>query len=219
MIKPNSHNEIMIHKWFAGTMNCRKGIDKWMDEQMDIYLHWIDGTKQEIYIMLCTRWGHQIETLSAVLALCAGNSPVTGEFPSERPVTRSFDAFFHLCLNKRMSKQSCGWWFETPSRSLWRHCNASGFGATYHFLCQNHWQETTIFNMASDCQKTVDKNMNFTENRVSKSIHCFATITHFRKLHGSCNNFAPITINKCFNIPMLFSFHRTRQVRQSKWDN
>ena len=36
-------------------------------------------------------WRHQIETFSALLALCAGNSPVNGEFPAERPVTRSFD--------------------------------------------------------------------------------------------------------------------------------
>ena len=54
---------------------------------------------------------------------CEGNSLVTGEFPSQRPVTRSFDVFFDLCLNKRLSKQSRGWRFETPSRSLWRHCN------------------------------------------------------------------------------------------------
>ena len=38
-----------------------------------------------------TWWRHQMETFSALLALCAGNSPVTGEFPSQRPVTRSFD--------------------------------------------------------------------------------------------------------------------------------
>ena len=57
------------------------------------------------------------------MALSAGISPVTGEFPSRRPVTRSFDIFFDLRLNKRLSKQSWGWWFEGPSRSLWRHCN------------------------------------------------------------------------------------------------
>ena len=49
---------------------------------------------------------------------------VTGEFPSQRPVTRSFDVFFDLCLNKQLSKQSWVWWFETPSRPLWHHCNA-----------------------------------------------------------------------------------------------
>ena len=57
--------------------------------------------------------------ISASLALCAGNSPVTGEFPSQRPVTRSFDVFFDLHL----SKQLWGWWFGTPSSSLRRHCN------------------------------------------------------------------------------------------------
>ena len=54
-----------------------------------------------------------------------GNSPVTGEFPSQRPVTRSFDVFSDLCLNKRLSKQSWSRWFETPSHSLWRQCNGS----------------------------------------------------------------------------------------------
>ena len=45
-----------------------------------------------------SRWRHQMETFSALLALCEGNSPVTGEFPSQRPVTRSFDVFFDLRL-------------------------------------------------------------------------------------------------------------------------
>ena len=49
-------------------------------------------------------WRHQMKTFSALLALCAGNSPVTGEFPAQRPVTRSFDVFFDLLLNKRLSK-------------------------------------------------------------------------------------------------------------------
>ena len=69
-------------------------------------------------------WRHQMETFSALLALCAGNSPVTGEFPAQRPVTHSFDVFFHLRPNKQLSKQSWGWWFETLSHSLWRHSNA-----------------------------------------------------------------------------------------------
>ena len=65
---------------------------------------------------------HQMETLSASLALCAGNSTVTGELTSQMPVARGFDVFIDLRL-KRLSKQSWGWLFETPSRSLWRHCN------------------------------------------------------------------------------------------------
>ena len=65
------------------------------------------------------KWKH----FSALLVLCAGNSPVTGEFLAQKPVTRSFVVFFDLRLNKRLSKQSWGCWFETTSCSLWRHCN------------------------------------------------------------------------------------------------
>ena len=68
-------------------------------------------------------WRHQMETFSALLAICAGNSPVLGEFPTQRPVTRSFDVFFDLRLNKRLSKQWWGWWCETLSRPIWRHSN------------------------------------------------------------------------------------------------
>ena len=64
-----------------------------------------------------------MEKFSALLAIYAGNSPVTGEFPAQKPVTRSFDVFFDLRLNKRLSKQSWGWWFETLQRPLWRHSN------------------------------------------------------------------------------------------------
>ena len=42
---------------------------------------------------------------------------------TQRPDTRSFDIFFDILLNKRLSKKPWGWWFETPSRSLWRQCN------------------------------------------------------------------------------------------------
>ena len=70
-------------------------------------------------------WRHQMETFSALLAICAGNPPVPGDFPAQRPVTRSFDVFFDLHPNKRLSKQWWGWWFETPSSPLWRHCNGA----------------------------------------------------------------------------------------------
>ena len=64
-----------------------------------------------------------METFFALLAFCAGNSPINGEFLVQRPVTRSFDVFFDLHLNKRLSKQPKRWWFETPLRPLWRNCN------------------------------------------------------------------------------------------------
>ena len=50
-----------------------------------------------------------METFSALPALYEENPPVNGGFPSQRPVTRSFDIFFDLRLNKRLSKQSKRW--------------------------------------------------------------------------------------------------------------
>ena len=89
-------------------------------------------------------WRHQMETFSASLAICVGNSPITGEFPSQRPVTRSFDVFFDVCRNKRLSKQSWGWWFEAPSRSLWRHCNVTGKSTKYQNAMYHTLSAVTI---------------------------------------------------------------------------
>ena len=84
-------------------------------------------------------WLHQMETFSALLAFCAGNSPVTGQFPAQRPVTRSFDVFFDLCLNKCLSKQSWGWWFETPSRPLWCDGNVTTSMGTFVIMRPQWW--------------------------------------------------------------------------------
>ena len=73
---------------------------------------------------LISLWHHQMETFSALLALCDGNPPVTGEVLSKRLVTRSIDVLMSdPRLNKRLSKQSRRRWFEMTSRSLWSHCN------------------------------------------------------------------------------------------------
>ena len=84
-----------------------------------------------------------------------------GEFPTQRPVTRSFDVFFDLRLNKRLSKQPWGWWFETQSWSLWRHGNVikpcqgivTSAKMLYKiswrlccalFCCLTHWDRDTV---------------------------------------------------------------------------
>ena len=66
-----------------------------------------------------------METFSALLAICAGSSPVFGEVPAQRSVTRSVDIFFDPRLNKRLSKQSWGWCFETLSCPLRRQCQCN----------------------------------------------------------------------------------------------
>ena len=61
------------------------------------------------------------------------------ECPAQSPVTLSFDIFFDLRLYNRLSKQSWGWWFEMPSRPLWRHCNV-----LWHWMlhCFSIWSLT-----------------------------------------------------------------------------
>ena len=88
-----------------------------------------------------TWWRHQMETSSALLAICAGNSPVPGEFPAQRPVTRSFDVFFDLRLNKRLSKQSWGWWFMPLYRRtpLNKTCICPSIESSSSFFIW-HWQ-------------------------------------------------------------------------------
>ena len=90
--------------------------------EIDSYL-WVLSRIANFHKSIITWWRHQMETFSALLAICAGNSPVPGEFPTQRPVTRSFDVYFDLRPNKRLCKQLWDWWFQTQSWSLWRHCN------------------------------------------------------------------------------------------------
>ena len=69
----------------------------------------------QIYIYTSISWWrHQMETFCASLALCAGNSPVTGEFSSQRPVARSFDVFLDLRLIN-------GWVNNREAGDLGRH--------------------------------------------------------------------------------------------------
>ena len=66
------------------------------------------------FYLSITWWRHQIEQFTTLLTLGVENRPVNGyEFPAQRPVMRSFDVFFDLHLEKRLSKQSWGWWLDT----------------------------------------------------------------------------------------------------------
>ena len=73
---------------------------------------------------------HQVKFWNRMMTSSNGNifrvtGHLCGEFPRQRPVARNFDVFFHLRLNKQLSKQSWGWWFETLARPQWRHCNGT----------------------------------------------------------------------------------------------
>ena len=87
------------------------------------YVH-MGGRRIYVAYVRCSYFKYfNASELKECFDLCAGNSPVTGELPTQRPATRSFDVFFELRLNQQLSKQWRRRWFETPSRSLWRHCN------------------------------------------------------------------------------------------------
>ena len=122
-----------IGTWFHTVEQMYGGTCMWVSASTRATMQKVCGTYLMTTVCIFTQcykseqfatwWRHQMEIFSALLALCVGNSPVTGEFPSQRPVTRSFDVFFDLRLNKRLSKQSWSWWLETTSRSLWRRYN------------------------------------------------------------------------------------------------
>ena len=85
-----------------------------------------------------TWWRHEMETFSALLDLCAGNFPHRGQWRG---------AFFDLRLSKRLNKESRRRWFETPSRSLWRHCNESGIQVVIKVWIKafSHWKINVIW--------------------------------------------------------------------------
>ena len=82
---------------------------QFLKESVDLYMsHMMTSSNGNIFRIT----GHLCEEFTG-----------PGEFPARRPVTRSFDVYFDLRLNKRLSKQSKRRWFETQSHPLWRDCN------------------------------------------------------------------------------------------------
>ena len=71
---------------------------RWLRRTMGQYIDVLTFSSLHDDVIIC-------KIFPRLLTICAGNSPVTGEFPAQRPVTRSFDVFFDQRLNKRLSKQ------------------------------------------------------------------------------------------------------------------
>ena len=108
------YGEYRFRIWQAALQLCH------MDTGPPYSWSWWAGRQKRIIPW----WRHQMETFSAILALCEGNPLVIGGFPSQRTATRRFDVFCGLRMNKQLSKQSRRRWFEMPPCSLWRLCNA-----------------------------------------------------------------------------------------------
>ena len=107
-----------------------------------------------IYMHALLTWlRHQMETFSALLVFCVGNSSVTSEFPAHRLVTRSFDVFFDLHLNQQLSKQWRRWWFE-------RH------RAHYDIIVMKQWWMVYIFMVTSSVAKHKSDLFNYVTSRM-----------------------------------------------------
>ena len=133
-----------------------------------------------------------METFSALLAICAGNSPVPGEFLAQRPVTRSFDVFFDLRPNKRLSIQSWCWWSETPSSSLWRHRN--------DIPRKTSWQKTLKLHITGLCEGNSSVIGEFPVQRASNAENVSIWWRHHGSLKSNFNK--PALENK----PLLTHF-------------
>ena len=108
-----------------------------------------------------------------------------GEFSTQSSVTRSFDLFFDLRLNKRFSKQLWGWWFETPPLSLWHHCNV------FSFLFLNGLKHSNEIQWNLN---KIEKGL-FLENRLH-NVSCITTVILFRI---QC-------VNELLRNPLLYTF-------------
>ena len=105
-----------------------------------------------------------------------------GEFPTQRPVTRSFDVFFDLRLNKRLSKHSWGWWFETLSLSLWRHHNV--IDITFS-MCLRHANRQKQ-GVTSACN-TLSSRRRYSHSLRTKHLEeCLDTVHLRNYVNGSC---------------------------------
>ena len=106
------------------------------------------GSDQRIHHLIKKiHWGMMTSSngnIFRVTGPLCGEFTGPGEFPTQRPVTRSFGVFFDLRQNKRLSKQPWGWWFEMPSWSLWRQCNGSSLSVERHPCCNKFALHMTL---------------------------------------------------------------------------
>ena len=138
-----------------------------------------------------------------------GQPPVTGGFPSQRPVTqRSFDVFFDLRPKNRLSKQSRRRWFETPLPSLWRHCNVKAF--IYMMTSSNG----NIFRVTSPlCGEFTGPGEFPTQRPVTRSFDVFFDLRPNKRLSKQWRGWWLETLSR------PFWRHRNENVITNAWPN
>ena len=145
------------------------------------------------------------ENIFRVAGHLCGEFTVTSEFPTQRAVPRSFDIFFDLHLNKRLSKQSWGWWFETPSHPLWHHCNSIPVTIVYE---RNTFATGLLIYWGSWCKSQTMSHLTVV---ISLNL-CRLTTTTKPKWHSPPNIWYKshlIPILKCFSSRLAVVFSQS----------
>ena len=130
-LAPNKRKAIM---WTKDVLGCRRiyssfGLDE-LTSQMPLA-----GIVITTNLDLANAWWrHEMETFSTLLAFMwrIHRSPVNS-------CTKASDVelrYFLWFANKRLSKQSWSWWFETPPRPLWRHMKSGGTSSVNNWQCR-----------------------------------------------------------------------------------
>ena len=145
-----------------------------------------------------------MEIFSVLLVLWEGNSPVSGEFPTQRPVPRSFDVFFDLRLNKRLSKQSRGWWFDTRLRSLRCQCNeiAPTFGGLFQWTRLNGQSHLRLGQITKYTSILSDEAVSFT----NKDQAIFISLRELECVFISWNKFSTAGVKSLAYIFKVMGF-------------
>ena len=129
-IKKTAWLEIVLIWWWNSVKMNFQGFMSECHLFMNIYLH-CGADKDSLSLMMTSSNGNIIRITVSLCGEFTGHRWIPH---TQRPVTRSFDVFLYVRLNKRLSKQSWGWWFETPSCPLWRHCNVLSAAIPYPCL-------------------------------------------------------------------------------------
>ena len=167
-----------------------------------------------------------MEPFSALLALCSWNSLVTGEFPSQRSVTRSFDVFFDPRLNKRLSKQSWRRLFETPSRSLWRRCNVLSLKFNPKSTIDNKSTSVLVIAVTLVHQalwvltsnrgnKTIHFHVNNLDSSIQWTISDIVSLTHFRCTRRKMEIITPVIYKYNFDARPRTAVVSARSIRRT----
>ena len=171
-------------------------LSEWLDDKLFSYLSYLDyssdqsgyGNRKLGTVFPLNEWSNSMMTSSngnifRVTGPLCGEFTGPGEFPTQRPVTRSFDVFFDLRLNKPLSKQSWGWWFETLSPSLWRHRN----GLTYVTANDTYSSFDRCRVTSPDVARLNYQATNLTRNSLDVILRCQFSV--MRNVHLICRKF------------------------------